>query len=63
MTTHPAIPCPVPGCTEEVEYEPPYPADRATNVAAWRGGYLCPVHDEVEIEDPELFCEFTGPMP
>ncbi len=28
-------------CGEEMEYVEPYPADEATNVVAWRGGYLC----------------------
>lgn len=62
MTTHP---CPVPGCTETVEYQAPYEADRGTNVAAWRGGYLCPVcgpvrPHEVIADDPETLRELTG---
>ena len=52
--------CPHPNCTEELEYEPPYAGDRETNVGPWPGGYLCPVHGRVEIEDPELYRELTG---
>ena len=30
-----------PECGEEMEYEPPHPAEPDTNVGEWKGGWMC----------------------
>ena len=51
-------------CEELMTYEPPHPAEPDTDTREWLGGWTCSgCGRSREDEEPEPFCESTGPWP